>query len=77
MFCESLREHAVEILNFDKRKKLPFTNKEYISCHNEQFCYICIERFEDKYVDGKNIVKLEIIIIKQENTGMLHTEYAI
>ena len=76
-FCESLREHEIEILNFDKRKKVPLTNKEYITCRNEKFCYICIETFEDKFADGKNIVKLEIIIIKQEKTGMLLTEYAI
>ena len=75
--CESLRGHAIEILNIDNRKKVPLTNKEYISCHNEQFHYICIERFEYKYADGKNIVKLEIMIIKQEKTGMLDTEYAI
>ena len=29
-------------------------------------CYICKEKFENKYVKDKNIVKLEIIFIIQK-----------
>ena len=38
-FCESLREYAMKIINFDKKKIKPLTNEEYelylnqINCH--------------------------------------------
>ena len=30
-FCESLRDHAMNIINFEKKKTIPMTNKEYES----------------------------------------------
>ena len=27
-FCESIREHAMKIINFEKKKIIPLTNKE-------------------------------------------------
>ena len=38
-FCESLREHAMKIINFEKKKTTSLANKEYkpyldqINCH--------------------------------------------
>ena len=40
------------------------------------FCYICKEKFERKYVK-KNIVKLEIITIIKGNIEVLHIVYLI
>ena len=34
-FCKSLREHTIKIINFEKKKMLPLTSKEYISYRNQ------------------------------------------
>ena len=31
MFCESLRQHVIKIVNCEKKKMIPLTNKEYES----------------------------------------------
>ena len=33
-FCESLREYAVKIVNFEKKKLMPLTKEEYESYPN-------------------------------------------
>ena len=40
-FCESVREHAMTIINFKKKKMKPLTNKEQKSYQNAKSCYIC------------------------------------
>ena len=40
-FCGSLKEDAMEIINFEKKKMIPLTNKEHILYHNQQICHIC------------------------------------
>ena len=35
-FCESLREHAMKVINFKKKKK-----EHYGSYQNANICYIC------------------------------------
>ena len=55
-FCESLREHAVEIINSKKMKLSAKEQQE--SYENAKICYICKGKFETKYVKDKNIVKL-------------------
>ena len=30
-----------------KKKKIPLTNKEYMSYPNQENCHICFEKFED------------------------------
>ena len=49
-FCESLREPAMEIINFKKEKMKLLTNEQWESYENAKICYICKERLEDKYV---------------------------
>ena len=52
-FCSSLREHATNILNFEKKKMLPLT-KEKLKLHrNARNCYIYGERILQKFT--KNI----------------------
>ena len=63
MFCESLREHIINIVN-SKWKIMKILIKERKdSYENAKICYICKEKFENKYLRVKKIVKLEIPII--------------
>ena len=54
-FCESLREHAIKIISFDfkKRKIKLLTKEQQESYGNAKICYICKEKFENKYVKDK------------------------
>ena len=69
-FCESLREHAMKIINLIKKKRQE-------SYENAKICNICKEKFENKNLEDKNIVKLEIIVIKQGNLEVLYIAYVI
>ena len=53
------------------------TNKQQESHENAKIWYICDETFEDKYVKDKNIIKLDITVIIQMNTEVLHMAYVI
>ena len=56
-FCEFLREHAMQIINF-KNKKVELLLKEWQeSYENEEICYICKEKFENKYLKDKKYRK--------------------
>ena len=49
------------------------TNEQQKSYENAKTCYICKERFEDKYAkDKKYISKLDTTSIMQVNTVVLH-----
>ena len=51
-FCEFLRERAMKRINF--KKKMKFLRKEQQeSYENAKICYICKEKFEDKYLKDK------------------------
>ena len=51
--CESLREHAQEIINFKKKKVKLSISEQQKSCKNAKICYIHYEKFEDKYAKDK------------------------
>ena len=40
-FCESLREHAKNIIDFEKKKMLALTKEELKSNHDAKEYYIC------------------------------------
>ena len=40
-FCESLREHAKNIIDFEKRKMLSLTKEGLKSHQDAKLCYIC------------------------------------
>ena len=40
-FCESLREHAMEIINFKEKKKKLLTKEQQGSYGNGKISYIC------------------------------------
>ena len=39
-FCKTIREHATTIINFEKKKMLPLTSKEYKTYLNQTNCQI-------------------------------------
>ena len=52
-FCEFLREHAMKIINFKKKKMELLTKEQQESNENAKICYICKEKFENKYLRNK------------------------
>ena len=52
-FCESLREHALKMINFKKKKMKLLTKKQQKSYGNAKDCYICEEKLENKYLKDK------------------------
>ena len=44
-FCESLREHAKNIIEFQKKQMLPLTKEELKSHLDAKLCYICEKKF--------------------------------
>ena len=43
-FCESLREHAKNMIDFKKKKLLQLTKEELKSHQNTKVCYFCGKR---------------------------------
>ena len=52
-FCESLREHAMKIINSKKKKMRSLTKEQQESYENAKICYICKENFKNKYWKDK------------------------
>ena len=44
-FCLNLREHATEIINYEKKKMIPLTKKEEKNYNKQKVCYICKKEF--------------------------------
>ena len=76
-FCESLRERAMKIINFKKKKMALITKEQQESYQNAKICYICKEKLESKYLKKQNIVKLEVIVIIQGKKEVLCRAYVI
>ena len=55
----------MNIISFFKKLKLS-TKDQQEPYENAKFCCICKEKSENKYLKGKNIVKLDIMVIIQE-----------
>ena len=53
------------------------TKGQQESFENAKICHICKEKFENKYLKDTNTVKLETIVIMQENIKVLHIAYMI
>ena len=52
-FCESLKKHAMKIINFKKNNMILLTNKELEWYANQGNCHICKKSFEGKYAVDK------------------------
>ena len=48
MFCESLREHAKKIIDFEKKNMIPLPKEELKSYQYTKVCYICGKIFLKK-----------------------------
>ena len=57
-FCTSLKEHAANVINFEKKKMLPLTKKELKLYQHATECYICGKRFLEKFTNDKNYRKV-------------------
>ena len=53
------------------------TKEQQESYEDGKICYICKEKFENKYLKDKKIVKLEIIVIIQGIMEVLRMAYVI
>ena len=63
-FCESLREHTKNIIDFEKKETLPLKKEELKQYQDAKVCYICGKRILQKLAKSKH---LEIFIIIQVN----------
>ena len=63
-FCEFVREHAMKIINFEKKKMKLLTKEHQKSYENVLFVKKDLKINISK---TKNIIKLEIIVIIQGN----------
>ena len=57
-FFEFLRERAMEIINFEKKKMKLWTKEQQEWYENVKICFICKEKFENKYLEGKKYHKV-------------------
>ena len=46
-FCKDLKEHALKIINYEKKKIVPLTIKEEICYNKQKICYICEKEFNN------------------------------
>ena len=58
-FCKSLRERAMKMINLKKKMKL-LTKEQQESYGNAKICYICKEKFENKYLKDKRYHKYRL-----------------
>ena len=45
-FYKDLREHAMKIINYEKKKMMPLTTEEKIYHNKQKICYICKKEFD-------------------------------
>ena len=76
-FRASLREHAMKIINFKKKKMKFLTKEQHGSYGNAKICYICKKKMKINILKIKNVVKLEIIVIIQGKIEVLRIAYVI
>ena len=58
IFSELLREHAMKIIKFKKKKMTLLTKEQQESYKNAKVCFICKEKLENKYMKDKNYRKV-------------------
>ena len=54
MFCRDLKEQAMKIINYEKKKIISLTDKEKETRENKKVCYICEKEFS-KYKNFKKV----------------------
>ena len=69
-FCGTLREHAMEIINFKKKKIKLLTNEQQESYESAKNCYISDEKLKDKHAKDKKYRKVSVYF---HYTGAIHS----
>ena len=72
-FYEFLREHAMKIINFRKKKMKMLTKELQESYENAKICYICKEKFESKYLKDKYCKVRDYCHYTRECRGAAHS----
>ena len=57
-YCEFLREHAIKIINFKKKKIKLLTKQQQKLFENAKICYICKEKFENECLKDEKYHKV-------------------
>ena len=52
-FCKFLREHAMKIINFKKKKNEIIHKRAAGNIKMQKICFICKEKFKIKYLKHK------------------------
>ena len=73
-FCEFLREHAMKIINLEKNEVID-SSRNHMKV--QKSVLFVKKNLKIDTWKMKNILKLEIIAIKQESIKVLHIAYAI
>ena len=79
-FCKDLREHAMKIIDYEKKEMMPLTDKENVSYEKQKVCYLCKKEFstdEDDENPFKLYHKVRDHCITPKNLEELHTEFVI
>ena len=72
--CETLRECIMKIINFKKKKVKLLTKEQQESYENAKICYICKEKFDNKYLKDKKYSKVrDYFHYKGEYRGAAHS----
>ena len=48
----------MKIIDFKKKKMIPLTNEQQESYEKAKICYICREKYKDKYIDNKKYCRV-------------------
>ena len=60
-FWQSLREHLMEKINFEKKQMKLLAKKEQKSYENAKICYICKQKFQNKHAKDKKFYKVSSV----------------
>ena len=55
IFCKDLKDQAMKIINNEKKKIMPLTDKEKETYENQKLCYKCKQKFCTKKIMRKNL----------------------
>ena len=57
-FCQSLRQHAIEVINFKKKQTKLLANKQQNSYENAKHFHTCKDKIEHEQAKNKNYCKV-------------------
>ena len=73
-FCSFLREHARNVIKFEKNK-MSLLRQKKLQLHDTKECYICGKGSSKKIAKDKNYYKLETIAALQVNIEVQYIVY--